>query len=213
MLRVDHVVCAVRDLDVAGERFSAEFGLASVPGGVHPRWGTGNRVIPFGTDYLELIAVVDPAAAAATRLGRTLIELTSAGDRWFALCLADDDIDATGARLGLEVDVGSRVRPDGRAVAWRGAGIEDPRRTTDLPFFIAWDVPVELHPGAGRLAHPSGASGIAWVEISGDPAAFGAWTDGADLPVRFVRDEPVGVRAVGLATPSGELVVRQPSSA
>jgi len=212
VLRVDHVVFAVRDLDAAGERFSTEFGLASVAGGVHPRWGTGNRVIPLGSDYLELISVVDPAAAA-TALGRALIELTSEGDRWFALCLADDDIGATGARLGLEVDAGSRVRPDGRVVEWRGAGIEDPRRTPDLPFFIAWDVSAELHPGAGRLAHPSGASGIAWVEIAGDPAAFEGWTDGADLPVRFVRDGPPGIRAVGLVTPHGESVVRQPPNA
>lgn len=213
MLRVDHVVFAVHDLDAAGERFSTEFGLASEPGGVHPRWGTGNRVIPFGTDYLELISVVDPPAAAGTALGRTLMGLTAAGDRWFALCLADDDIDATGARLGLRVDAGSRVRPDGRTVAWRGAGIEDPRRTPDLPFFIDWDVPADLHPGAGGLAHPSRAIGIAWVEIAGDQAAFERWTGGADLPILFVPDEPVGIRAVGLATPSGELVLRQPSSA
>lgn len=213
MLRVDHVVRAVRDLEEAGERFSVEYGLASIPGGVHPRWGTGNRLIPFGTDYLELISIVDPPAATGTALGRTLSELTVAGDRWFALCLADDDIDGTAARLGLRVEAGSRVRPDGRTVAWRGAGIEDPRRTPDLPFFIGWEVPAELHPGAGGLAHRSSASGIAWVEIAGDRGAFEAWTDGADLPVRFVRDEPAGIRAVGLATPSGELVLRQPSKA
>jgi hypothetical protein len=123
------------------------------------------------------------------------------------LCLADDDLDATAARLGLTAEPGSRTLPDGRVVAWRGAGIDDPRRTPDLPFFIAWDVPPELHPGAGEAAHPSGASGIAWAEVAADAARFGAWTGGADLPVRIVEGAP-GLVAVGLRTPEGEVVIR-----
>lgn len=208
MLRIDHVVYAVRDLDEAGERFHAAYGLVSVPGGVHPRWGTGNRLIPFGSDYLELIAVIDPGAARTTALGRTLLELTEAGDRWFAVCLADDDIELTGMRLGLRVDAGSRTRPDGRVISWRGAGIEDPQRTPDLPFFISWDVPPQLHPGADPPAHPSGAYAISRVDVAGDRSALDAWTDGASLPIRVVDGSPAGLRAVVLATPSGESVIR-----
>jgi catechol 2,3-dioxygenase-like lactoylglutathione lyase family enzyme len=207
-MRIDHVVYAVRDLDTAAERFRDEHGLVSVPGGVHPRWGTGNRLIPLGSQYLELLGVVDPAAADATALGRALARRTERGDGWFALCLADDDIEPTGARLGLQVEPGSRVRPDGVTVAWRGAGIEDPRRSSDLPFFIAWDVTPDLHPGANPPAHPCGATGIARVDVAGDPEAFAAWTAGADLPVRIVADTQRGVRAVALATPTGERLVR-----
>jgi hypothetical protein len=99
------------------------------------------------------------------------------------------------------------VRPDGRAVAWRGAGIDDERRTPDLPFFISWDGPADVHPGAVVPDHPSGASDIVWVEIAGDPERFAAWTGGAWLPVRFVEGDG-GVTGVALATPAGELVVR-----
>ena len=207
MLRIDHVVYAVPDLDEAAARFEADHGLRSIAGGVHPRWGTGNRVIPLGEDYVELIAVVDAATAASTVLGRAVGGAAAGRGRWFALCLADDDLDATAARLGLTAEPGSRTLPDGRVVSWRGAGIDDPRRTPDLPFFIAWDVPPELHPGAGDGSHPGGATGIAWVEIGGDAARFEAWTGGAALPVRVVDAEP-GVRAVGLRTPGGEVVVR-----
>ena len=63
------------------------------------------------------------------------------------------------------------------------------------------------HPGDAPIAHPSGASDVAWVEIAGDPARFAAWTADADLPVRFV-DGTAGIVGVGLATPDGELVVR-----
>lgn len=207
MLRVDHVVYAVGDLDVAAERFRDEHGLVSIAGGLHPAWGTGNRLIPLGTQYLELLAVVDPAVADATALGRALEDRIGRGDGWFALCLADDDIELTGARLGLRVEPGSRRRPDGVWVAWRGAGIDDPRRGPDLPFFISWDVPPDLHPGAYPPAHPCGATGIARVDVSGDPDTFAGWTEGAELPVRVVVDGERGIRAVALATPAGERLV------
>lgn len=55
MLVIDHVVLGVQDLDVAGERLLSNHGLASVPGGRHSRWGTGNRIVPLGADHLESI--------------------------------------------------------------------------------------------------------------------------------------------------------------
>ena len=207
MLRIDHVVRAVRDLDDAADRWEREHGLSSIPGGVHPRWGTANRILPMGRDYLELMTVVDRDTAASTVLGRALLDLTTAGGAWFAFCVADDAIDATAARLAMEVTPGSRERPDGSVVSWRGAGIEDPRRTLDLPFFIAWDGPPDQHPGATRITHTSGASGIAWVEIAGDPDRLAAWTGGAGLPVRFVPGDPPGIRRVGLASPAGQIVL------
>ena len=207
MLQIDHVVYAVRDLDAAATRVLEELGLASVPGGVHPKWGTGNRIIPLGeTQYLELLAVVDPAVAATTHLGRSLQTLTADGDAWFAMCLATDAIDAVAARVGLDVVPGSRTLPDGRTVSWRSAGIDDPARTPDLPFFMTWDAKTP-HPGATPVEHPCGATGITWVEIDGDQHRFTEWVEGAPLSVRLHTGE-AGVRAVALQTPGGQLVWR-----
>jgi hypothetical protein len=179
-----------------------------VPGGVHPRWGTGNRIVSLGDGrYVELIAIVDPAVARERELGRAVAARTASGDRWFALCLGDDAIDGTADRLGLVLEPGSRTLPDGRQVAWRGAGIDDPRRTPDLPFFISWTGAPDAHPGARRLSHPSEATDIAWVQIAGDADRFAAWTGDATVPVRFAGGEP-GVVAVALRTPDGELVIR-----
>ncbi len=155
MLRVDHVVRAVPDLDREGERLLASFGLASVAGGVHPGWGTANRIVPLGATYLELIAVADPGAAAASVFGRAVAERASDGGGWLALCLADDHLEATARRLSLEVRPGARTLPDGRTIRWRGAGLEDPRRTPDLPFFIAWGSN-DLHPGRTARRPSSG---------------------------------------------------------
>lgn len=205
MLVIDHVVMAVRDLEAAAERLRERHGLTAVAGGHHARWGTGNRIAPLGASYVELLAVLDERVAKDTPLGRALLERTVDGDRWFALCLADDQIESTAARLGLTVEPGSRMRTDGTEVRWRGAGIEDPRRTPDLPFFIAWETP-EAHPGRMAAVHPSGARAITRVDVAGDEAAFRAWTGERPVPVRFVEGSP-GPVSVAIATSSAELLL------
>jgi hypothetical protein len=211
-LVIDHVVLAVHDLEDAGERLLRDHGLLSVPGGRHARWGTANRVVPLGDDYIELIAVVDPDQATGTVFGRTMLELAADSDRWYAICLASDDVDAIARRLGLAVEPGARTRPDGAELRWRGAGLEAPERDPWLPFFITWDTSPELHPGRTPADHPSGADGIAWLELGGDPRRLSDWLGDADLPIRVLDGEP-GLRAVGLRTAGGtELVLRQPSA-
>jgi hypothetical protein len=163
--------------------------------------------VPLGDAYVELLAVVDPRVARASTLGRAIGTLADEGGGWFALCLADDDLDETATRLGLAVETGGRQRPDGEVVRWRSAGIEDPRRTPDLPFFIAWEGPPDLHPGRGAAAHPAAVTGIASVELAGDERAFDAWTGGSSLPVRFVAGRP-GVVAVHLHGSAGDVVLR-----
>ncbi len=205
-LVIDHVVMAVRDLDDAGGRLLRDHGLASVPGGRHARWGTANRIVPLGTDYIELIGVVDREQAAGTVFGRTMMDLTADGDRWYAICLASDDVDVIARRLGLAIEPGARTRPDGAELRWRGAGLEAPERDPWLPFFITWDSSTELHPGRTPIQQPSGANGIAWLELGGDEVRLREWLGGAELPIRVVDGEP-GLRAVGLREPSGAKVV------
>lgn len=202
---IDHVVLAVSALDEAGERLHRDHGLASVPGGVHPGWGTANRIVPLGDAYVELIAVVDLLVGRTTVLGRALLELTADGvDRWFAVCLADTQLEATAARLGLKVEPGTRTRPDGAELRWRGAGLDDDPRETWMPFFIAWDVPAELHPGRTPIRHDADVTGIASVEIAGDGSRLRDWLgpDGDTLPLTIVDGDP-GVREVGLSTAGG----------
>lgn len=201
--RIDHAVYAVRDLDVAAARWEETYGLASIPGGHHPRWGTGNRIVPLGVDYLELLAVTESAIAVGSVLGRALLDLTAEGDRWFSICLADDDIEATAARLHLTVEPGTRTTPDGVELRWRGAGIDAEERDPWLPFFISWDVPPALHPGRTPLRHRAAVLGIADAEISGDAARLRDWLGGADVPLRVIGG-PDGVRSVALRRSGGE---------
>lgn len=206
MLRIDHAVLAVRDLDAASQRLLEEHGLTSLAGGRHP-WGTGNRIVPLGSQYVELLAVVDRPVGERTELGRLILEATMDGDRWWAIGVADDDLESTAARLGLAIEGGSRALEGGGELRWRMAGITDPRRAAHLPFLVDWDLEPGLHPGEAPIEHPSGATGIAWVEVTGDADALSVWLGDADLPYRVSPGEP-GVVAVAFAAGEGELVLR-----
>lgn len=209
-MRIDHVVVGVADLEQAAKRFEAEFGLASVPGGRHPGWGTGNRIVPLGDGYLELVGVVDQEEAGRNSFGRAILTLVEEGDRLLLWCVATDDLEAVAARLELTVARGSRVLPDGTEIRWRSAGLEGAVAHRSLPFFIHWEVPAELHPGRMAAPHRRQPLGIAWVEVGGPEEPLRDWLGeaAAELPVRVTAGPP-GVRAVGVALASGEeLVVR-----
>jgi catechol 2,3-dioxygenase-like lactoylglutathione lyase family enzyme len=206
MLRIDHVVYAVRDLDEAAERFRRELGLDSIEGGRHERWGTANRIVPLGADYVELLAVVDAKRAAESPFGRATLERIRADEGWLAIAVATDDLDTLAERLDLGIVEGQRERPDGELIRWRSAGLEDPRRTPSLPFFIAWDVPFELRPGRARAGHGLRVEGIDGVEVRGDPDLLREWLGGEDLPIRAAPGPP-GIRSVALATSNGRLEI------
>jgi len=206
VLRLDHVVYAVRDLDEAAVRFRGEYGLDSTEGGRHERWGTANRIVPLGDQYLELVAAVDEPTAAETAFGRGVLERAAGGGGWFTIAAVADDLDAVASRLGIEVGSGSRTRPDGQTVRWRMAGLDDQRREPWMPFFLTWDVPDELHPGRARAGHGVRATGLAWVEVGGDAERLRTWLGGDELAIRVSDGEP-GIHRVAISTPDGELVI------
>lgn len=207
-LRLDHVMYVVRDLDEAARRVRFELGLDSYAGGEHVGIGTANRVVPLGDEqYVELMAVTDETTARSNPVGQTVLDWAGEGEGLRAWCLSTTGIDAVAARLGLNATAWTRLRPDGVELHWRLAGVDRSMADASLPFFIQWDVPPSLHPGAERVDHTVEPLGIAWIEVGGDPERIAAWTERADLPVRVVPRRP-GPLALGIATPDGEVVLR-----
>ncbi len=206
MLRIDHVLIAVRDLEAAADAIWRAHGLAAVPGGRHPAWGTGNAIVPLGPDYVELIAAVDPARARISDLGRAVLERAADGDRPFAVCLRTNDLDAVARRLGLVPTEGVRTRPDGTEIRWRSVGLERTAAEPSFPFFIEWSVPEPLHPGRAPARHAVRPRGIAWAEVGGDEGAIRAWVGDPSVPLRVV-DGPPGLAAVGIAAEEREIVL------
>ncbi len=204
-LRIDHVVWGVDDLDRAAEEVQERYGLASVPGGRHPGWGTANRIVPLGDSYVELLAVVDPDEAAADPVGSGYARHIRAASGLMLWCLATDGLDAVAARLGLGIQAKSRVLPDGTRIGWRSAGLAAALEKPSLPFFIEWDVAPERHPGRMDAPHAVTPRSIASVTVGADPEELAAWLGGAPLPVRL--GGPPGVNLVTIATVAGEVTI------
>lgn len=173
LLEIDHVVICVNDLDEASALFESRFGLVSYPGGEHVGHGTANHIVPLGSSYLELAAVVDGSVASASAFGRWVLERAALGPTPDSVCLRTDDLGLLSTTLGLEVETMSRTRPDGVLLAWRLAGL-DGAIEEGLPFFIQWDIPGEHHPGRAALRQAVDETSIE-VSLRGDVEQLSPW--------------------------------------
>lgn len=206
MITIDHVILLVDDLDEAADLMLEEHGLASVVGGRHPGVGTGNRIVPLGDAYLELMAVADEREAAASPVGRWAL----AGERWpprvAAVCMRTDDLDALAHRLELEPAPGSRARPDGSVLAWRTVGLEHLVAPGGLPlFFIEWETDHEDLPGRAPAPHRVAPTGRLQATLSGDLGVIGERL-GGNLPLGIVEGPP-GVARVVVETRQHQVIL------
>ncbi|MFQ5967081.1 MAG: VOC family protein [Acidimicrobiia bacterium] len=205
-LAFDHVMLAARDIDVAAGRLWTEHGLASVIGGRHPGHGTGNRIVPLGDSYLEIIGIVDREEAAVSALGGWIQHHTREGDRLLGLCLRAYDLAVVAARLDLSPVSMNRRRGDGAVLSWSLVGLDETLADPGRPFFIQWDSR-ELHPGREAASHRVEPAGMAWVETGADEAELRRWVGDDSLDLRAVEG-PRGVAAVGIGTAHGVLELR-----
>lgn len=153
--QLDHVVWAVPSIGDVADHLLMHHGLRTLPGGVHPAWGTRNAVIPLDGAYLELVEVADPDAP---RVGFTarVAEVADAGGGLALWCERVEDIDAEAALRNYDVVPGTRWNADGSVLSWRVAGMPQACATPLLPFLIQWDDPAAM-PGAIAVSHPCGA--------------------------------------------------------
>ncbi|MDN5766466.1 MAG: VOC family protein [Humibacillus sp.] len=191
---LDHVIFAVTDLELAAQELQDAHGLASVPGGRHPAWGTANRIVPMGGSYLELVAVVDAHVATRSAFGRWVAAAHPDGGGLTPLgwAVRTDDLDAVCSRLGLSASAGSRQTDDGRVLAWRLAGVEHAAAEPHLPFFIEWGSQTPL-PGTTPVRHPAGRSEISRVCVTGDVRRLTSWLADSAVPVTAGSGPPAVV--------------------
>ena len=146
---LDHVLIAVRDLEQAAETFSDRLGLTLTPEGVHPCRGTHNRLVVFGPEYLELIAVREPAEPVFRPSMASFLE-SREGLYMFTLGTNDldtavSDLRGRGFQVG-EPEPGSRQREDGTiAYTWSSTGV-DPTATPGSEVFLIQHAPDRRRP-------------------------------------------------------------------
>jgi glyoxalase-like protein len=202
-LELDHVLFAVRDLAAAAASFEKRHGLVSVEGGRHPGWGTANRIVPLGSTYLELIAVVDAAEARSSPFGAWVAEAASDEPQLLGWAARTDDLDGVADRNGLTILGGSRRAPDGALLRWRTAGFERATTESCFPFFIEWS-PETRFPG---LAAEPRAVEIRELRLVGDERRLADWLGGDHgLPIVVRPGEPA-VESLVLSGRDGRLVL------
>ena len=100
------LLIGVTDLAAAARELEARCGLVSLSRVVvnHPHWGTANRIVPLGTSYVELVAVVDEATAADSSYNGLGLRaaLRSEGARLAGPCAPECSINGSPARPDSE---------------------------------------------------------------------------------------------------------------
>jgi len=191
--RIDHVMICVPDLQQGMEKYR-RMGFSIHAGGVHTGKGTHNAIAFLRDDYIELLAIRDPAEhQAAAGPGSTHADLArfiAAGGGIRYVILQSDDLAAEVAAMrsrGVDVsDVmeGGRRTPAGQELRWKAAAL-GPRNPLPI-FFIQHVTPIAERrsqvPDAGK--HPNGVYTIerAYIVVPEADAAAATYAKVLGLP-------------------------------
>jgi hypothetical protein len=196
-VRLDHVsyACAAEEFSSTVNRLGGLLGAAFRDGGVHPRYGTRNAVLPLDGDcYVEVVAPLGHPSTETRPFGQAVRRRAELGGGWLGWVVAVDDLAPFEQRLGRQAAEGHRRRPDGTLLQWRQIGLLELLDDPQIPYLLQWCCPGSEHPSAdadGRVA-------IEQLAIAGQRAQVLAWlgTPQADpLPHVHVQWLPAPVPA------------------
>jgi len=208
-MRLDHLSYAAGPDGLAGtaRRLGRLLGEEFRDGGIHPRFGTRNMVLPLSAGtYLEVVTVLDHPASDKAPFGQAVRARSALGGGWLGWVVSVDDIAPIERHLGREAVTGNRHRPDGYELRWQQIGVMGLQSDPQLPFFIQWQSPPAEQPSAGA----SGKIHLDGIEIAGDPNRVSAWLgNSVGTPLEEVKVEWVaphgtpGLVAASFETPTG----------
>ena len=214
---LDHLVFACSDLSEGVDRMAERVGVAPVPGGRHPAWGTRNALLGLERGaYLEVVA---PDPSVPPPAGGRGLGVDGAGSGRLVTWAARPESIATAARrsaaLGIDlgpVGTGSRRTADGGLLEWVMTDPGADRLSGVVPFLLDWGE--SRHPAASLAAAGRVAGSVVALRIRHpDPervrVALGLIAvppSETSTPV-VVDSGPVSLEAI-LATPRGEVVLR-----
>ena len=162
--RIDHVMICVPNLQQGIAQFT-KMGFNIYPGGDHPGKGTHNAIALNNGDYIELLAVRDPAEYAASGKAGAwntgLTDFVAAGGGIRYVIVRSDDLAADVAAMrarGVDVSdamAGSRRTPAGRELQWKSAvlGPANPLPIFFIQHVTPWAERREQAPNSS--AHPN----------------------------------------------------------
>ena len=155
----------VRELEQAAATY-AHLGFRVIDGGRHTGMGTYNKIVRFGLDYLELLAVYSEEEAARFASRQAIVDFVRRGEGAFTYALAV---------RGLASDVPAfeereRRRPDGSVLRWRTGWQNLMGQQPVRPFLIEWfesdsDLLARYQREGEAGGHANGASALLGVEV------------------------------------------------
>jgi catechol 2,3-dioxygenase-like lactoylglutathione lyase family enzyme len=197
---IDHPVVAVRDMEDARARYQ-RLGFTVAPRGSHVEWGTGNWVIMFEHDYLELRGVIDPE-----RYTHNLGPFLAKREGLMGVALGAPNVDACRTALvnrGFELDPVSELTrnfelPEGWVRPQFALCFVEPGDAYGLMWvLLCQHLTPELMRQPAWLQHANGAVGVASL-VGAAPDLERAWAaqrrlfgdhavvrDGDEVRVRF----------------------------
>ena len=206
--RLVQAIVLVPDLRDGRRRLEA-LGFAVLDGGRHPGRGTANLIVPFGRQYLELLAVVDEPEARSSPQGRPVVAALSARGPGLARWSVEPvDLEATAARVGDPVERRERTGPTPRPSGgvrwpWTAPG-PSPGAAPSWPGTVPTCTRATV-PSSTRTERPVSPGSTWWCRTWGRP-----WRGcGGRVPSGVVvepGDHP-GVRSLRISSPSGEILV------
>jgi len=179
-MRVDHVVYAAESdgLIATSKRLGAELGVEPVDGGLHPRFGTRNTIIPLLEGrFVEVVEVLDHPASDKAPFGQAVRARSEAGGGWLGWVVEVEDMAAPEAKLGRSAAPGNRHCPNGSELTWKQLGVKGLMADPQVPFFIKWDAG-QQHPSQDG---PSDCQ-LHGLQIAGSPDRVRDWLGLSGLP-------------------------------
>lgn len=180
-MRIDHVSYAAGPdgLHATAERLAEQLGVRPHDGGVHPRFGTRNIVLPLAEGrYVEVVEVLDHPASDKAPFGQAVRARSGNGGGWMAWVVSVEDLSTVEERLGRPSVEGHRHTPEGIQLQWRQIGIRNVIDHGNLPFFVRWESPAEHHPS--RLAESS--TRLTGLTLGGDFPEVREWLGLSEQP-------------------------------
>lgn len=217
-MRIDHVVYAAEPegLVATAKRLGDELGTEVVDGGLHPRFGTRNAIIPLERHrFLEVVEPLDHPASDKAPFGQAVRSRSEAGGGWLGWVVEVHDMSVAERLVGRPAAPGNRHRPDGAEITWRQLGVKGLMADPQVPFFIAWDDAAQHPSGTGIRTADLVALQIAgspsrvreWLGLTGEPGVDrDEWEPDVEFDFTAPHGTP-GVLSVTFRTSRGEITI------
>ena len=203
-------------LAATAARLSEKLGVEARDGGVHPRFGTRNMIIPL-TDhrFVEVVEVLEHPSVDKMPYGQAIKARSALGGGWAGWVVEVNDMTKPVKKLGRDTTEGRRHRPDGAEVTWQQIGVSDLVMDPQVPYFIHWDDDAQ-HPSNDGPTQTSlkglmlaGAKDRVkeWLGLSGEPGVDrDEWEPDVDFDFVAPHGSP-SVLSVTFMTPKGEVTI------